>query len=635
MKKMLFTGLISVLLLSCGENKYIVNSPDGTLSVTIIREKDGTKMSVRKNDSIVMTALVNGVKFEESGYDFTENLIVKKVENTSVSDEYYLPTGKKRHYAYSANQLTLSFENAEKHRMDLIVRVQDDGVAFRYTFDNSIPLRVEKENTAYYIPAHSSVWSMEYCVDSENEYLKRSAEEMNADIYHFPALVETPAHQWVLLHEADAIGKSIASNLSGNKGAGRLDIAWNYPPLQREPWMGKWADIIDADVYDINASENFITPWRMMIIGDKLGTIVESTLTEDLNPLPEIGDMDWISPGVAVFPWWGDHNANQDITVLKKYVDCAQEMNWKVIEFDVSLIGSPDFAIDQWLSTPWIKDLTDYAHARGIQVYGWDERRNLDTPEKRAFIYSKYNELGIDGIKIDFVNSHAQLANEFREACLKDAAHHKLLVSFHGDYTPRGERKRFPNLMTQEGVRGSEYYGGKTPPNPVHNATLPFTRNVIGPMDYTPTAYSEKTRITSYAHETALAFLYESGWVAMCDKPEMYLNSPAKDILKTIEASWDEIRFIDGYPGKFAVLARRKGDKWVVAGINAGKERDVTFSLDMLDDKTYRAAICKDALTDSRNQVLIEEKTVVKDDAVSMKMAENGGFVLVAVKQNN
>jgi alpha-glucosidase len=374
----------------------------------------------------------------------------------------------------------------------------------------------------------------------------------------------------------------------------------------------------------------------MLIIGNNPGTIVESVMTENLNPSPEIAVADWMTPGVAVFPWWADHSANNDKKTLIEYIDCAAAMGWDVLEFDVSLIESPSpsgSSVDTWLTIDWIKEVVDYAHSKNIKVYGWDVRKKMDTPEKRAFIFGKYNELGLDGIKIDFVDSQTQVANEFREACLQEAAKHRLLVSFHGEYTPRGERRRFPNLMTQEGVLGSEYYtftNSKTPPDPVHNTTIPFTRNVVGPMDYTPTAYSASKRTSTYAHETALPFVFESGWTAMCDKPEMYLNSPAIAILKEIEASWDEIRFIAGYPGEFIVLARRKADKWIIAGINAEKERTVEVPLTFLDKAKYQWQIGTDPTQDPRNNADVHPLDVSGKNTISVTMAANGGFVIIA-----
>ena len=162
-------------------------------------------------------------------------------------------------------------------------------------------------------------------------------------------------------------------------------------------------------------------------------------------------------------------------------------------------------------------------------------------------------DLGIQGIKIDYIDSDKQYAMQFRNSAMKDAADKKLMVSFHGETMPRGQRRTYPNVMTLEAVLGAEYYTfkGNHSPSPEHNCTLPFTRNVVGPMDYTPVTFTirpDVPRTTTYAHELALSVIVESGWLVMADRPEAYLNSPAKEFLKKIESAWDETRFIDGFP---------------------------------------------------------------------------------------
>jgi alpha-glucosidase len=219
----------------------------------------------------------------------------------------------------------------------------------------------------------------------------------------------------------------------------------------------------------------------------------------------------------------------------------------------------------------------------------------------------------------------------FREACLQDALRHKLLVSFHGDYPPRGERRTYPNIATQEGVKGAEYYlfaSDNDLPTPEHNCTLPFTRNVVGPMDYTPVAFSHPRRITTYAHELAMSVVVESGWLCMCDKPEYYLDSPAREFLDQLVSVWDETVFLDGYPGKFFCIARRSGDKWFVAGINAGPERTVRLNLDFLQEEASGVKLYCDG-NDARGTCVVREITCSPGKALQVTMAQNGGFAMV------
>jgi alpha-glucosidase len=180
--------------------------------------------------------------------------------------------------------------------------------------------------------------------------------------------------------------------------------------------------------------------------------------------------------------------------------------------------------------------------------------------------------------------------------------------------------------MTYEGVRGAEYY--KWPgndPTPEHNCTLPFTRNVSGPMDYTPTSFSTPRRTSTYAHEMALPFVFESGWICMADKPEEFRRSPAKELFQNLHAAWDEIHFINGYPGEYCCLARKKGDDWFVAAINADAERQVEIQFDFLSRDGYRATLYTD---DGRDGVKIRDMEVSKSIIESFQLGQNGGFVI-------
>ena len=625
--KIIYLYLLASIMAFTGCSHAKVSSPDGAITAQIVQENDLLKIKIFHRNAEVAQWQAGGVSFETKGYDFTGKLKQTKVDFTKIDEEYTLPTGKTSVYTNKANEMTVAYTNIDGNTLRLLVRAYNDGVAFRYAFDNRDTMTVKEECSTLVIPDKSNVWAMEYRSDSEGYYLKRSPLEMQNPLYVLPALVETPKGQWLLVHEADVLGRSAATSLSGYKGNGKFELTTAYPELNQENQNDR------QDRNFIKAFPKWETPWRMMMVGDTPGTIVESTMTENLNPPSVITDPSWIKPGVTVFPWWGNNFANGDEEALKKYIDMAQTMKWSVIEFDVSLIGSPDVAKDIWLTTPWIKDVIHYAHERGIAVYGWDERRNLNTPEKRAFIFGKYKELGFDGIKIDFVNSYAQDACDFREACLSDASRLKLMVSFHGEYTPRGERRTYPNLITQEGIKGSEYYlfaDDNTIPTPQHNTTIPFTRNVIGPMDYTPTAYSMPRRITSYAHETALPFVFESGWVCMCDKPEFYLHSPALPVLQEIEASWDEIKYLAGYPGEYMVVARRKGQKWTIGALNAGTARKVTIPLDFLGGKYKSLLLCEDDKTDPHNQCIVHSVSIENEKSLTFEMAENGGFVAIA-----
>lgn len=605
-------------------------SPDHQIKLMLSQQKGSWLLTAFLAQQKVMSVEADGLVFQGESDNSLSAFHIQSTEDKTINERYALNTGKTSRYHNFARQRTVRLVSRSGKQVDLIIRAYNDGIAFRYVYHNKDTGLVTKEHTRFVFPKGTQTWAMEYKDDFENYYQRRHMDSMKAPIYNMPLLAETPSHQWMLLHEADVLGRSIASALTGNNGEDGLHITWDFPKLaMKDAYKGRFEELLAKETYQLKASPRFATPWRMIIIGNQLKQIVQSTMTENLAPPAQLTSAGKFQPGVAVFPWWANHNANQDTNALKTYVDCAAAMGWDVMEFDVSLIGSPDLAVDKWLTTPWIKNVTDYAHSKKIKVYGWDERRNLDTKEKRATIFGKYKELGVEGIKIDFINSVSQEACQFRYDCLTDAAKFGLMVSFHGDYSPRGERRTFPNLMTNEGVLGAEQYwnGNPKPPTALHNLSLAFTRNVIGPMDYTPTVYSSPLRTTTYAHETACAFIFESGWVCMADAPELFLQSPAREILHQLEASWDETLFLAGHPDQFVVLARRKGTKWIIAGLNNGTARTVNIPLNFLKNKGL-ATICSDDAGYPRDKVKIKKQTVSAGSKLQLTMQSNGGFVV-------
>ncbi len=392
-----------------------------------------------------------------------------------------------------------------------------------------------------------------------------------------------PSGYWIYVTEAAVDGTYAGARLKFQEANGEV-LTFQLPeqPSSTLPWL---------------------TPWRVAIIGKSLGTLVESTLVANLNPPSEIADTSWIKPGVDVIAWMtGPSTNNMSLERMKQFVDLASEMGWTWIEFDNALALGNQIADtpDKWMAITWIPELVAYARGKGINVYGWDHWKNLDTPEKREKILGYFVKHGLKGIKVDFLESDSQERFQFRETIARECAERKLMLSYHGETMPRGQQRRWPHIATLEGVKGEEYFLFEYGPTPAFNVNLVFTRNIVGSMDSCPSGFELtgtpfSRRITSNAHEMALAVLFESGWQCMSVSPESMKDNPAKGFLKNIPSAWDDIHFVDGFPGEFAVLARRKGNDWYLVGINAGTPREVVVPLDFLRPGTYRAQLYHDA----------------------------------------
>ena len=627
-------AIILISLFSCdSQEKWTLKSPDGSLKVTLSLDTiNAIQYAVYLDREMVVQPSKLGISLAGKKYSFLQDLKFAGQSDQVIHDEFIAVAGKRKHNAYHANEKTITFNNSSGNRLDVIFRVSNHEVSFRYQLYNQKADLVESEVSEFVLPANSLAWIQQFkgvWNDHEMYYTKRLLDTMELPAYYIPGLFQTPGNHWLFISDADVTGDYAACQLE-HKGNGRLAVRF---PDQRydipKGLEGSWYSLVHDESADIQVPPIMKTPWRAMIISDDLGDIVESNILEHLSTPSEIDDQGWIEPGVAVFPWWGNSTANDDPEILRDYVDLAAEMNWEYIEFDIGLIGNNGgYAANFWRDIKYIPGVIEYATSKGIKVYGWDERRFLDTPEERDDIFSTYSDWGVAGIKMDYINSDKQEAMKWYEEATAHAAEYKLLVSFHGAITPRGLRRTFPNIMTYEGVRGAEYYKfawDNDIPTPEHNCTLPFTRNVSGPMDYTPTSFSTPRRTSTYAHELALSFVYESGWICMADKPEEFRSCPARELLQNLHAAWDDIRFIDGYPGEYCCLARRKGDQWFVAGINSGTVRQLEIDMQFAGENDFTGMIYND---DGKDGLAINSITVSGTDPLIINLVQNGGFVI-------
>ena len=673
--------LIKLLSFACGlvlsgvltsysnSGKLKLTSPDGKIVVELT-EKTETSLNVNYKVSLngkeVIAASPLGICLFAEGQRFSENLKLVNVEEKKIDETYTMPVGKTSVCMNKANEKIFVFENKSGKKINIIFRAYNDGVAFRYQLFNDKKDSIKEEVSSFYLNQESNTWAQKPIFDYQGTYDKQKVKDLNSPSFNLPALFETPDKIWMLLSDAAVFGNYAACEFT-HQGDGKLKIYLpNQPPV----------DIVTPETGRIIASPNLLTPWRAMIIGAELKTIVESTLILNLNPPCEIKDLSWIKPGVAAFPWWYNFFANDSKEDMYKFVDMAADLGWQYVEFDIGLMGYDGWRTSQnWKKVKYIPEVIDYAKSKGVSIYGWDERRATDTPAEREDILGSYVKLGIKGIKDDYFNSDKQECMIDMENIVRDAANRKLLVSFHGCIAPKGMQRTFPNIMSYEGVRGGEYYkiDPNWRPNPVHNNTLPYTRNAVGSMDFTPCSFSmsESTirwdhdrsadilahsenidslkqilseikkdpkykngwiniypgRTSTYAHELALPFIFESGWMCMADGPEWYSNSSAKPLLKKIHANWDEIKFIGGYPGDFTCLARRSGNDWFVAAINAVEDKNIEINFDFISDGDHQAILYTDGqkpLTEMKT----EQMTIKKGDKKNVSLKHNGGFVL-------
>jgi hypothetical protein len=395
----------------------------------------------------------------------------------------------------------------------------------------------------------------------------------------FPALFRT-GDTWVALTEAGMDGSWHASRLQADSTGGvyRLGL-----PMA--------AEVTPGGALLAESSGELVSPWRVIALGS-LGTLVESTLGTDLAAPAIAFDAALVKPGHASWSWALLKDDATVIDVQKKFIDYAADMHW-----DYTLV---DADWDRKIGYERLRELAAYGASKGIGLLAWynssgawnttpyTPKDKLLSHEQRVAEFARLREMGVKGVKIDFFGGDGQSMIAYYVGILNDAAQAGLLVNFHGATLPRGWARTWPNLMTTEAVRGLEFTTFTQDDQdavPAHAAMLPFARNLFDPMDFTPMVFGDIPKIrraTRNGFELAESVLFLSGIQHFAETPEGMATAPnyVKTFLQDLPRSWDEVKFIAGYPGRYAVIARRSGKDWYVAGFNAG-DADLRLELDL------------------------------------------------------
>ena len=569
------SSLIICLLCPLAMMAQKVTSPNGKLSI----ETKGQQLFIDYGQQKVLE--LTDFPFGDASASFHWSYV------RNIKEDYQMLTGKRLHCTNEANE----YQTALSKHVRLVLRLYNDGVAFRYEYTDIPDGNLPPEH-AYVIPEGTKRWMQQWCDSYEGFFpldttyrvmpvpsysgTFKSAEGWNIR-WGYPALIEPQEGVFALITEAN-IEKGQSASCLYNDG---------------EKFRVTPDESLNSKLLTLNFKKS---PWRVIIIGS-LKDVVQSTLVTDVSDPCKIKDTSWIHPGVVSWIYWAYNHGSNDYDIIKKYVDMAVTLHLPYVLIDAEW--------DTMKDGKTIEDAVNYAKSKGIKPLiwynssvGWVDgaptpKYRLNKPEDREKEFAWCEQIGVAGVKIDFFSGDNQKNMDYCIDLLESAARHHLLVNFHGATIPRGWQRTYPNLMSTEGVYGAEWYNNVptfTDKAACHNATLPFTRNVIGPMDYTPCTFSDSQHphITTNAHELALTILYESGLQHLADKPESYLAQPTEvqQFLSHLPSVWDETRLIDGYPGRFVIMARRNGNRWYVAGINGlDTPQDLSVPLDFIGKK--------------------------------------------------
>ena len=620
-------------------------SPNKRLKVNFNLNADGAlRYSIALDGKIVLLESKLGLVRDDADFSVKMKLLsVSKPER--VSDRYEILTAKRRLNNYQANRTVFHLQAANGKKLDIIFQVSDDGAAFRYFFPETDDTkhRLSEEVSSFRFAPETKAWLQPKAVartgwkESQPSYEEYYEKEIPVGTpstlgagWIYPALFHS-GDVWVLLSETAIPRNYCGTVLRHESNGGEYQVGFPDP---RENFQG--------GAVNPESKTPWLTPWRVIAVGS-LATVAESMLGVDLATKPAQARNNLSAqPGKSSWSWvlLGD---NQTIySTQKRFIDYAAAMGWQYCLIDSHW--------DKQIGYEKIKELVDYAKTKNVKIILWynsagdwnstplTPRDRMLTHESRIKEFDRLKKMGIAGLKIDFFGGDGQSFINYYQDILEDAAPYNFAMNFHGATLPRGLQRTFPNLMTMEAIRGFEFVTFEqknADEEPTHAAMLPFTRNVFDPMDFTPVALDRVnnriTRRTTSGFELALSVLFTSGVQHYAEIPEGMAKAPTyvQDFLKKVPSVWDEVKFIDGFPGKFAVMARKGDNRWYIAGINGEvTEKKITLDFSKLPMRGLFQLI-NDG--DGGNLSFKQENLTVKaGQKLEITIQPKGGFVIVS-----
>ena len=623
-----------------------MSGPDQQLRVNVSVENGAPLYSVTYKGKTILEPSPLG--FVANIGDFSQGMTYVEQKKRTIEETYTLDRIKKSTVNYHANELTVTFQNADRQPMDVTFRVSNNDLAFRYElprYGDTGSIVIRREATGFDFPSYTTTFLAPQSdpmvgwkrtkPSYEEEYAADAPLTQRSQFGHgftFPCLFRIGDDGWALVSETGVDSRYCASRLSDATADGLFSIAFPMPEENN-------GNGTVAPGFALPGA----TPWRTITVGDNLKPIVETTVPWDVVT-PRFSTEHTYKYGKGTWSWivWQDASINYDDQV--RYIDLAAAMDFQYV------------LIDNWWDTnighERMEQLVDYAHSKNIDVFLWysssgywndivqGPTNRMDNPIVRKQEMKWLKKIGVKGIKVDFFGGDKQETMRLYEAILSDADDYGLMVIFHGCTIPRGWERMYPNYVGSEAVLASEnlVFDQHFDDLEAFNACLhPFIRNTVGCMEFGGTFLNKRynrtndggtTRRTTDVFQLATAVLFQNPIQNFAITPNNLTDAPrlALDFLKEVPTTWDETVFLDGYPGKYCVLARRHGDRWYIAGINAQKEPlKLKLALPMLREGD-RVALYSD--TKSREPQL-EQKTIQKPDETSVTIQPEGGIVLI------
>ena len=643
-KYLLLSMFLCLVSLLHAQNKLELVSPNGELKVSL-NLSDKIYYSIDYNGDVLLKD--NSLQLTLRNQVLGQNPKLRRQKRTSV-DERLTPVVplKFSEIKNRYNQLLLTFKD-----YSVEFRAFDDGVAYRFITSQKGDAEVLQEEFAINFPGDyllhlQQPGGFHTAYEEPYTHVQSNAWKPEERMAVLPVLIDTKKDYKILISESDLTDYPCMF-LKGTGTNGAIS-AFPKAPLAFAENSDRSVKITQEADYIAKTKGARNYPWRYFVSrNDK--QLLENTMTYKLAEKNQLQDVSWIKPGQVSWEWWNDASpygpdvnfvSGYNLDTYKYYIDFASKFGIPYIIMDEGWAKSTR---DPYTPNPKVDlhELIRYGKEKNVGIVLW---LTWLTVENNFDLFKTFNEWGVKGLKIDFMDRSDQWMVNYYERVAREAAKHHLFVDFHGSFKPAGLEYKYPNVLSYEGVRGMEQMGGCRPDNSLY---LPFMRNAVGPMDYTPGAmismqpevYSAErpnaASIGTRAYQLALFVIFESGLQMLADNPTLYYrNEDCTRFMTQVPVTWDETVPLEAKAGEYAIVAKRKGDKWFIGGItnNAEKEREFTIKLDFLNkDRSYQMTSFEDGINAGRQAMDYRYKSsqIKADQQLTIKMVRNGGFAAI------
>ncbi|GAB6123424.1 glycoside hydrolase family 97 protein [Dysgonomonas termitidis] len=623
-----------------------LSSPDGALKVSL-NISDRIYYDISCNNDVLLKnnylqlSLRDGIlgqnpklSKQKRSQVKSESKPVVPLKFSTVKDEY--------------NQLLLTF----KGDYSVEFRAYNDGIAYRFITNKKTEAEVLGEDLVVNFPAGYLLHLQQpgsFKTAYEEPYTHIESKDWKASdkMAVLPVLIDTKKQYKILISESD-LSDYPCLFLKGT-GTNGMQSVFPKVPLEFGDDGDRSVKLLREADYIAKTSGKRNYPWRYFVITKDDKQLIENTMTYNLATKNQLQDISWIKPGQVSWEWWNDASpygpdvnfvAGYNLETYKYYIDFASKFGIPYIIMDEGWAMSTR---DPYTPNPKVDvhELIRYGKEKNVGIVLW---LTWLVVENNFEIFRTFQEWGVKGVKIDFMDRSDQWMVNYYERVAKEAAKHNILVDFHGSFKPAGLEYKYPNVLSYEGVRGMEQMGGCTPDNSVY---FPFMRNAVGPMDYTPGAMismqpnvycgqrPNSASIGTRAYQLALFVIFESGLQMLADNPTLYYrNEDCTKFITQVPTTWDETKALAAQVGEYTIVAKRKGDKWYIGGMTNNKETSREFELDLSflnNGKTYTMTSFEDGINAGRQAMDYRKKStgVKSGDKIKINMARNGGFAAV------